>query len=197
MIRAAVLASGGGSNLQAILDHLAALGPARPLELVVVASNRKSAGALDRARAYGIAANVIAPADAPALLALLASHGVQLVILAGYLRHVPPEIIARYRDAIVNIHPALLPKFGGAGMYGHHVHDAVLAAGEHESGATVHFVTNDYDRGAILAQERVPVLPGDTPDTLGARVLEAEHQLYPRVVCALAARLDAAADSTV
>jgi phosphoribosylglycinamide formyltransferase-1 len=196
MIRAAVLASGGGSNLQAILDHLVAIGPARPLEIVVVASNRASAGALDRARAHSIAAEVISPADAPALLALLESHGVQLVILAGYLKLVPPEVIARYRGSVVNIHPALLPKFGGAGMYGHRVHDAVVA-GERESGATVHFVTDEYDRGAIIAQERVAVLPDDTSGSLAARVLEAEHRLYPRVVCEIAARLNAAADSTV
>ena len=197
MIRAAVLASGGGSNLQAILEQLVALGPTRPLEIVVVASNRKSAGALEQARAHGIPAEVISAADAPALLALLESQGVQLVILAGYMKLVPPEVVACYRGAIVNIHPALLPKFGGAGMYGHRVHDAVIAAGERESGATVHFVTDEYDRGAIIAQERVPVLPGDTALSLGARVLEAEHRLYPRVICELAARLDAAADSTV
>jgi phosphoribosylglycinamide formyltransferase-1 len=197
MIRAAVLASGGGSNLQAILDHLVALGPARSLEVVLVASHRKTAGALDRARTHGITAEVISALDAPALLALLESHGVQLVILAGYLKLVPPEVIARYRGAIVNIHPALLPKFGGLGMYGHRVHDAVIAAGERESGATVHFVTDEYDRGAIIAQERVPVLPGDTGLALGARVLAAEHRLYPRVVCELAARLNATADSTV
>lgn len=197
MIRAAVLASGGGSNLQAILDHLVALGPARPVEIVVVASNRSSAGALARARAVGIATEVISADDAPALLALLESRGVQFVILAGYMKLVPPAIIARYRGAIVNIHPALLPEFGGAGMYGHHVHDAVIAAGERESGATVHFVTDEYDRGAIIAQERVPVLPGDTGLTLGTRVLETEHRLYPRVICEVAARLNAAADSTV
>jgi phosphoribosylglycinamide formyltransferase-1 len=197
MIRAAVLASGGGSNLQAILDHLSAIGPARPLQIVVVASDRIGAGALDRARAHGIAAEVISAADAPALLALLESRGVQLVILAGYLKLVPPEVIARYRGAIVNIHPALLPKFGGAGMYGHRVHDAVIAAGERESGATVHFVTDEYDRGAIIAQERVAVLPDDTSGSLAARVLEAEHRLYPRTVCEIAARLNATADSTV
>jgi phosphoribosylglycinamide formyltransferase-1 len=197
MIRAAVLASGGGSNLQAILDHIAALGPDSPLEIVVVASNRSSAGALARARTRGIAAEVISASDAPALLALFESYGAQLVILAGYLKLVPPEVIARFRGAIVNIHPALLPKFGGAGMYGHRVHDAVIAAGERVSGATVHFVTDDYDRGTIIAQVRVPLLPGDTGESLGARVLDAEHRLYPRIICDLAARLDAAADSTV
>jgi phosphoribosylglycinamide formyltransferase-1 len=197
MIRAAVLASGGGSNLQAMLDYLVALGSARPLEIVVVASNRKSAGALERARAHGIPAEVISAADAPALLALLESRGVQLVILAGYMKLVPPEVVARHRGAIVNIHPALLPKFGGAGMYGHRVHDAVIAAGERESGTTVHFVTDEYDRGAIIAQERVPVLPGDTGLSLSARVLEAEHRIYPRVLCELATRLNASASSTV
>ncbi len=197
MIRAAVLASGGGSNLQAILDHLAALGDARPVDIVLVASNRAGAGALDRARHCGIDAAVITPTDAAAQLALFDAHGVQLVILAGYLRLVPREVIARFRGAIVNMHPALLPKFGGAGMYGRHVHEAVIAAGERESGATVHFVTDEYDRGAIIAQERVPVLDGDTAETLAARVLEAEHRLYPRVICDLAAHHNTAADSAV
>ena len=108
-------------------------------------------------------------------------------MLAGYLKLVPPAVIARYRDRIVNMHPALLPAFGGRGMYGHHVHEAVLASGARESGATVHLVDEEYDRGAILAQGRVPVLPGDTPDRLAARVLEVEHRLLPAVVLAAAA----------
>jgi formyltetrahydrofolate-dependent phosphoribosylglycinamide formyltransferase len=197
MIRAAVLASGGGSNLQAILDHLDALGHSRPLDIVLVASNRSGAGALDRARRRGIPAEVITPADASAILALFDRHAVQMVILAGYLRLVPQEVISRFRGAILNVHPALLPKFGGAGMYGHRVHEAVVAAGETESGATVHLVSEEYDRGAIVAQSRVPVHATDTAETLASRVLAAEHALYPRVVCEMATRLNQAADSTV
>ncbi|MFI5246760.1 MAG: formyltransferase family protein, partial [Gemmatimonadales bacterium] len=107
----------------------------------------------------------------------------------GYLRLVPPEVTERWRGRIVNIHPALLPRFGGPGMYGRRVHEAVIAAGDRESGATVHHVDHVYDRGAIIAQERVPVEPGDTPDSLAARVLAAEHRLYPRTIQVLAIKL--------
>jgi phosphoribosylglycinamide formyltransferase-1 len=189
-LRLAVLASGGGSNLQAILDHLDALGESRAAAVVLVASNRADAGALARARARNLPAAVIAdPADGPALVALLESHGVGCIALAGYLKLVPRDVTDRWRGRIVNIHPALLPKFGGAGMYGRRVHEAVIAAGETESGATVHHVDDAYDRGAIIAQERVPVEPGDTPDSLAARVLAAEHRLYPRTLQALALAL--------
>ena len=189
-LRVAVLASGGGSNLQAILDYLARLGAASAARVTFVAANRAGAGALEKARAAGIATAVIAdPADGPALLRLLESHRVELIALAGYLKLVPSEVTARWRGRIVNIHPALLPKFGGAGMYGRRVHEAVLAAGEPESGATVHHVDDAFDRGAIIAQERVPVEPGDTADSLAARVLAAEHRLYPRTLDALARQL--------
>lgn len=189
-LRVAVLASGGGSNLQAILDYLARLGAASAARVTFVAANRAGAGALEKARAAGIATAVIAdPADGPALLRLLESHRVELVALAGYLRLVPSEVTARWRGRIVNIHPALLPKFGGTGMYGRRVHEAVLAAGEPESGATVHHVDDAFDCGAIIAQERVPVEPGDTADSLAARVLAAEHRLYPRTLDALARQL--------
>jgi folate-dependent phosphoribosylglycinamide formyltransferase PurN len=117
----------------------------------------------------------------------LERHGVDLIVLAGYLRLVPPGIVARFRGRIINIHPALLPGFGGKGMYGRRVHEAVLASGARESGATVHLVDEVYDRGPILGQVRVPVLPGDDPERLAARVLEAEHRLLPAVVLAAAA----------
>lgn len=189
-VRLAVLASGAGSNLQAIIDHLDALGAARAAEVVLVASNRADAGALARARAGRIAATVIAdPADGRALARLLDAHRVELIALAGYLKLVPHEVTERWRGRIVNIHPALLPGFGGPGMYGRRVHEAVIAAGQRESGATVHQVDDAYDRGAIVAQERVPVEPGDTPESLAARVLGAEHRLYPRTLQALALAL--------
>jgi phosphoribosylglycinamide formyltransferase-1 len=189
-LRVAVLASGGGSNLQAILDHFGARGDTRTVDVALVASNRAGAGALDRARAAGVPAAVIADAgDGAALARLLESHRVECIALAGYLKLVPPEVTARWRGRIVNIHPALLPKFGGAGMYGRRVHEAVLASGDRESGATVHQVDDAYDRGAIISQERVPVEAGDTAESLGARVLAAEHRLYPRTLEALARQL--------
>jgi formyltetrahydrofolate-dependent phosphoribosylglycinamide formyltransferase len=184
-MRVAVAVSGRGSNLEALLRALGADAPAR---VVLVVSNRADAGALDRAREYGVPAEVLSdPADASEWLDRLAHHRVDLLVLAGYLKLVPAAVIARYRDRILNVHPALLPAFGGPGMYGHHVHEAVLASGARESGATVHLVDEVYDQGRILAQARVPVLPGDTAETLAARVLGIEHRLLPAAVLAAAA----------
>ena len=184
-MRVAVAVSGRGSNLEALLRALVADAPAR---VVLVVSNRADAAALDRARDHGVPAEVLLnPADANEWLESLARHRVDLLVLAGYLKLVPAAVIARYRDRILNVHPALLPAFGGRGMYGHHVHEAVLASGARESGATVHLVDEVYDRGRTLAQARVPVLPGDTAETLAARVLVVEHRLLPAVVLAAAA----------
>ena len=182
-VRVAVLASGGGTNLQALIDAL----HNSPLAQVTrVISNRPDAGALERARRAGVATIALRdPADGDELRNALGDA--QLVVLAGYLRLVPGSVVARFRGRMINIHPALLPKFGGPGMYGHRVHEAVLASGATESGATVHYVDEEFDRGQIIAQEKVPVEPGDTVATLAARVLAAEHQLLPRVVLQLAA----------
>lgn len=182
--RVAVIASGGGTNLQALLDALGP-SPAAPARVERVFSDRPGAGALERARRAGVAAGVIPdPADADALLAALA--GMDLVVLAGYLKLVPAPVVARFRYRLINIHPALLPAFGGPGMYGRRVHEAVLRSGAAVSGVTVHYVDDQYDRGPIIAQWPVPVRPDDTPDTLAARVLALEHRLLPAVVLALA-----------
>jgi len=181
----AVAVSGRGSNLEALLR---ALGPDAPARVVLVLSNRADAPALERAAAGGIASVTLHDhAASGEWLAALDRHAVDLLVLAGYLKLVPAEVIARYRGRIINIHPALLPKFGGPGMYGRRVHEAVLASGAPESGATVHLVDEVYDRGAILGQARVPVLPGDDADRLAARVLEVEHRLLPAAVLAAAA----------
>jgi formyltetrahydrofolate-dependent phosphoribosylglycinamide formyltransferase len=181
----AVAVSGRGSNLDALLH---ALGPDAAARVVLVLSNRADAPALDRAAARGIPTVALRDyADGGEWLAALERHRVELVVLAGYLKLVPADVIARYPGRVLNIHPALLPAFGGKGMYGRRVHEAVLASGARESGATVHLVDEVYDRGAILGQARVPVLPGDTPDTLAARVLEVEHRLLPAAVLAAAA----------
>ena len=186
--RIAVLASGGGSNLGAILSHLDSLGERRRGEVALVASNRADAGALERARARGIPAEVLsAPGDGAALDALLREHGIDLVVLAGYLKLVPSAVTRRFRGRMLNVHPALLPAFGGPRMYGHRVHQAVLDAGARVSGPTVHFVDEEYDRGPIVAQWPVPVFDEDDADALAARVLRVEHLLYPRVVQAVAA----------
>lgn len=185
MTRIAVFASGGGSNLAAILNHLESLGTRRGGDVALVLSNRTTAGALDRARQRGIEA--VVPAAAESLTELLADHAIDLVVLAGYLRLVPAELVHRYAGRIINIHPALLPAFGGSGMYGLRVHQAVLDSGATVTGATVHFVDEEFDRGTIIAQWPVPVLAGDDATKLAARVLRVEHLLYPRVVNAVAA----------
>ncbi|HET9950096.1 MAG TPA: phosphoribosylglycinamide formyltransferase [Longimicrobiales bacterium] len=191
-LRTAVFASGSGTNFQALLDRQTAEGR---WQIVLLVSDRESAGALARAERAGVPTAVVPvagrdPADvATDTLALLERHRVDLILLAGYLRLVPPEVVRRYEGRILNIHPALLPAFGGKGMYGERVHAAVLAAGEQRSGATVHFVDEEYDRGRILAQRSVPVLSGDTPRTLAARVLQVEHGLYPEAVDHLCAAI--------
>ena len=183
-MRIAVAISGGGSNLQALLDALPAGAPAR---IALVVSNTPKAGGLARATARGVSTLVLDdPADGEEWLRHLEAHGIDLLVLAGYLKLVPPAVIAAYARRVLNIHPALLPAFGGPGMYGKRVHQAVLDAGQTESGCTVHLVEEEYDRGEILAQLRVPVLPGDTAETLAVRVLVAEHQLLPRIVLEVA-----------
>jgi len=184
-VRVAVLVSGGGTNLQALLDALHDSPIARVARVI---SNRPDAGALERARRAGVPTAVLRDANDPAELQS-ALAGAQLVVLAGYLKLVHSSVVARFRGRMINIHPALLPAFGGPGMYGHRVHEAVLASGAKESGATVHFVDEAFDRGAIIAQEKVPVQKGDTAETLAARVLEAEHRLLPKVVLDLARRI--------
>jgi phosphoribosylglycinamide formyltransferase 1 len=181
----AVAVSGRGSNLEALLG---ALGPEAPARVVLVLSDRREAPALARAAERGISCVIVEdPASAAEWLRALDAHAVDLLVLAGYLKLVPPDVIARFRGRIINIHPALLPAFGGKGMYGMRVHQAVLASGARESGATVHLVDEVYDRGPILGQAKVPVLPGDDAERLAARVLEVEHRLLPAAVLAAAA----------
>jgi len=178
----AVLASGGGTNLQALLEALRDSSVARVTRVV---ASGAAAGALERARRAGVPTAVLAdPAD-PAEI-VTATGDARLVVLAGYLKRIPAAAVARLRWRVINIHPALLPAFGGPGMYGRRVHQAVLASGVALSGATVHYVDEEYDRGPIIAQWPVPVRPDDTPDALAARVLEVEHRLLPQVVLELA-----------
>lgn len=183
--RLAVLVSGRGTNLQAILD--ASRHPDYPAEVVVVASDRPGAYALERAKRAGLPAYVVPWRKDPRefgrrLAEVLERHGAEWVCLAGFLRILDPEFVDRYRGRILNIHPALLPAFGGRGMYGERVHRAVLEAGVRESGCTVHFVTAEVDAGPVVAQARVPVYPSDTVESLAARVAEQEHRLYPEAI---------------
>ena len=185
--RVAILASGNGTNAEAIMSHFRALGDAASGSVVLVASNRAIAGVLDRARAANVATEHFDARDPAALGRLLETYDVDIVALAGYLKLVPSDVIARYRGRIINVHPGPLPEFGGAGMYGMHVHAAVVAARRDETAVTVHLVDERYDHGETLARWPVPVLPDDTPERLAARVLAVEHVLYPRIVDALAA----------
>ena len=191
--RIAALASGGGSNVQAIVDHLQRLGARRSGDVVLVVSDRKDSLALSRARDRGIAALHVPRGEGTAVDALLREHAIDVVVLAGYLRLVPESVTRRYRGRILNVHPSLLPAFGGHGMYGIRVHQAAIAAGVRVSGVTVHFVDEEYDHGPIAAQWPVPVLADDAAEQLAARVLRVEHLLYPRVVdavCSGGMRLD-------
>ena len=182
-LRLGLLASHGGSNLQAILD--ACRSGRLHAEPCVVICNNSDAPALERARRAGVPDCHLSahthpdPADLDqAIAATLGRHHVNLIVLAGYMKKLGSITLERYRGRVLNIHPALLPKFGGQGMYGRRVHQAVLAAAETTTGVTVHLVDEEYDRGPILAQRAVPVRPDDTADTLAARVLKVEHELY-------------------
>lgn len=179
----AVFASHGGSDLQAIIDGCAA--GKIPARVCVVISNNSNSRALQRARdagipAFHLSAKTVGHGSANALsektLEILREHKADIVFLAGYMKKMPEAVLKEFEGRIYNIHPSLLPKFGGRGMYGINVHTAVLEAGETESGFTIHRVTAEYDEGAILMQKKVPVLADDTPETLAARVLETEHK---------------------
>ena len=185
--RLAVLVSGGGTNLQAIIDAIEARGI--PAEIGVVISSRKTAYALERARRHNISTRVIRPRDyadlaacEQALLSCLEEHETDLVLLAGYMSVLGEEVVARYPNQIMNIHPSLIPSFCGPGMYGERVHREVLAYGVKISGCTVMFVDEGVDTGPIILQAAVPVHDDDTVESLAARVLEQEHRLYPEAV---------------
>ena len=187
-IRAALFVSGGGSNLQAILDACQNT-LKNQMEVVWVISNCANAFGLERARRHNIEATFLDPKTYPSrptyyedIVRQLKTKQIDLICLAGFLLKLEPNIIQSYRNRILNIHPALLPKFGGKGMYGHFVHEAVLRAQETESGCTVHLVDEEFDRGETILQRKVPVLPNDTPATLAERVLKQEHLLYPQAI---------------
>lgn len=183
--RIAVLVSGGGSNLQSILDHFSTLGDSANGEVVLVLSNKAEAYGLTRADRAGISNAVIDCRSSHQILQNLAEHNVDVIVLAGYLRLIPADIVEAYRGRILNIHPGPVPDFGGAGMYGLRVHEAVIKAGRQFTEITIHFVDEIYDRGAVIATFPIPVLEGDNADSLANRVLGAEHVVYPRVIDAM------------
>lgn len=183
-----MLVSGGGSNLQAILDAIDS-GKLDSVMVELVISSNREAYALKRAENRGIPTMVIDARDWTGprerdgrLLEVLDEWNPDLIVLAGYMKILPESIVGRFPRRIINIHPSLIPRFCGEGFYGMRVHRAVLEAGETTSGATVHYVDEGVDTGEILLQEQVPVLRGDTPESLAARVLETEHRILPEVI---------------
>lgn len=180
----AVLASGSGSNAEAILSHFSKGTGAEVGEVVWVVTNRKEAGVRERATRFGVPESHVPKSDieAGALLSELRARGVDWVVLAGFLLKVPGDVCAAFEGRMVNIHPALLPKYGGAGMYGMNVHRAVKEAGEDVSGMTIHFVNEHYDEGDIVFQGQIDLAPEDSADDIAAKVLTLEHRHYPQVV---------------
>lgn len=186
-LKIGVLASGGGTNLQSIIDR--SLDGSISADIAVVVSNNSKAKALERAAKHGIDTLHISVVTEGSeekvdkrIAAEMVSRGIDLVVLAGYMKKIGYELLNAYKGKMINIHPALLPKFGGKEMYGIHVHEAVIAAGEKESGPSVHYVDSEYDRGPIIKQIKVPVYPEDTPEDLQKRVLVKEHELFPRAI---------------
>lgn len=186
MLRLAVLASTRGTDLQAIIDEIKA--GRLKAELVCVVSNVKNCYALERAHAEGFKTHFVDPKDRSRvefdreLAKILETENIGLVVLVGYMRILTPFFIGKFRGRIINIHPALLPKFGGKNFYGKSVHEAVLASGERETGMTIHFVEEGVDTGKIILQKTCPVLPGETPETLKDRVQALEKEWYPKVI---------------
>ena len=187
-VRISVLVSGGGTNLQALIDRIGD-GSLPEAEIVQVISSREGAVALERAGRAGIKGVVISKKDFPEpetlageLIKAFETANTDLIVLAGYMSIVHPDVIKKYPKRIINIHPALIPKYSGKGFYGMKVHKAVIEAGDKVSGATVHFVDEGIDTGEIILQREVPVKEGDDENTLAARVLETEHMILPEAV---------------
>lgn len=191
MYRLIIFASGRGTNAKAIIDYFKKEGGA---EVVLIVTNKADAGIVAVAQAEGIPHMLTSNkklAEASAIDELKAYHP-SLIVLAGFLLKIPSAIIEAFRERIVNIHPALLPKWGGQGMWGHHVHNAVIEAGELQSGITIHLVDEEYDHGATLLQARCPVLSDDVADTLAERIHKLEHFYYPRAIQFLLQELEQA-----
>lgn len=196
--RIAVLASGRGSNLKAILEYLDGSSGHDSYEVAAVISNKSDAPVLELARSGNIAAFAIDPStdgEGAELLGLLDRNRIEIVALAGYLKKIPRPVVAAYPGRMLNVHPSLLPAHGGTGMYGIRVHEAVLSIGDSETGVTVHMVDTEYDRGPIVAQWRVPVLPDDDAHSIASRVLAVEHILYPRTIDIVAALYNLRSDN--
>lgn len=179
-VKIAILASGTGSNANAICDYFSD----HPLASVgLIITNRANAGVIGVAASHGVSASIIPNSELlTRLLPDLQHHAIDFVVLAGFLRKIPDAVVLAYENRIINIHPALLPDFGGKGMYGRHVHEAVIRAGKKESGITIHLVNEAYDEGDILFQASCPVYPDDTPESLASRIHILEHKHFPQII---------------
>ncbi|GAB2778559.1 phosphoribosylglycinamide formyltransferase [Rhabdobacter roseus] len=182
MKRIAIFASGSGSNAEKIAQYFA---PKPGVEVSLILTNNPQAGVIQRARSLHIPVVVFdrkAFYDTDRIVQLLQNQKIDLLVLAGFMMLVPEALVAAFPNRMLNIHPALLPQYGGKGMYGHYVHEAVVAAGERQSGITIHFVNERYDEGQVVFQSTCPVEPGDTPADVARKVQVLEHEHYPRVV---------------
>lgn len=181
MQRLAILASGSGSNAEKIMEHFQGSVKA---EIALIASNKAEAFVLERAKKFGVPTFTFTrkEMEAGVLLEKLQEEKIDWVILAGFLLKIPKELIRAFPNRMVNIHPALLPKYGGKGMYGHHVHEAVKAAGDTETGITIHLVNEQYDEGKIIFQAATSVTSEDTPDSIAQKVHALEHRYFPEVI---------------
>lgn len=195
MINIVIFASGSGTNFQAIID--AVENGQINGRISGLITNKKNIQAIERAQKHNINHNYLAPSDfssypnyVEALLSQLRTWDTQIIALAGYMIKIPSEIIDKYKNRILNIHPSLLPKYGGKGFYGKNVHRAVIDNKETKSGCTVHIVTEEYDQGPILGQREVPVKNSDNPESLGQRILKEEHKLFPEVIAKLAKQIN-------
>lgn len=189
MVRIAILASGSGSNAEEIIRYMNGV---REVEVAYVLTNRPQAGVFDRVKCYGIPTRIFIKQDWKAsdrIISFFKEQRIDLIVLAGYLQKIPKYLIRTYPDRIVNIHPALLPSYGGKGMYGMHVHEAVHRNREKFSGITIHLVNEKYDDGEIIFQARCPIHPEDSPEQIRTNVLALEHQYFPTVVKYLACGL--------
>ena len=180
-VNIAIFASGGGSNAQKIIEHFA---QSTQVEIALIVSDKRKAGVIEKAETAGIPWYVHSQDEMEdgTLLTVLEEYKIDFIVLAGYLKKIGQDLIDAFPNAIVNIHPALLPKYGGKGMYGMNVHEAVVAAGEIESGPTIHFVNEHYDEGTIIAQFKCPVYKNDNAEAVQKRVLALEHKHYPKVI---------------
>lgn len=181
----AIFASGNGSNAQAIINYFT---NHPSIKVALVVTNNPAAGVIDIAHKNKIISAIVSKKalnDEQQMMALLNAQHIQFIVLAGFLQMVPVFLLQKFPKAIVNIHPAMLPKHGGKGMYGIKVHEAVVAAADTETGITIHYVNEHYDEGEVILQKPVPVSPADTPEQLATKVLDLEHQWYPKTIEAL------------